>query len=219
MLEKEVFVEYYANAKKSGNQPWHHSNPTGFLPKIVEQAEKPGKALDMGCGTGVDGVFLAKNGWDVTCLDFMPDAIEMTKDRAKENNVSLKAIEADIVEWQCDEKFDLLIDAGLLHNMRRERILTYMDKIYDLLNPGGHLMLAHWESMNDDDRLSAGPRRSTRAQIEKLFSRTFGSPTEFERFQVQTCKLCEGYICGRNKEPACSEVGPKLSIGFYWFTK
>jgi methylase of polypeptide subunit release factors len=83
MLEKEVFVEYYANAKKSGNQPWHHSNPTGFLPKIVEQAEKPGKALDMGCGTGVDGVFLAKNGWDVTCLDFMPDAIEMTKDRAK----------------------------------------------------------------------------------------------------------------------------------------
>ena len=219
MNEKEIFVEYYGSAKKREELAWHHKDPTGLLPKIVEQTEKPGKALDMGCGTGVDSVFLASRGWEVTCLDFMEEAIQMTKERAEENNVSLNAVQADIIDWQCDEKFDLLVDAGLMHNMRRERILTYRDKISHLLKPGGHFMLAHWESMNDDDRLNAGPRRSTRSQIEKHFSGTFDSLTEFDRFQVQTCELCNGHVCERNKEPACSEVGPQLSIAFYWFTK
>jgi 2-polyprenyl-3-methyl-5-hydroxy-6-metoxy-1,4-benzoquinol methylase len=219
MDEKEVFVEYYGSAKKREELAWHHKDPTGLLPKIVEQAEKPGKALDMGCGTGVDSVFLASKGWEVTSLDFMAEAIQMTNERAEENNVSLNAIQTDIIDWQCDEKFDLLVDAGLMHNLRRERILTYRDKVSHLLKSGGHFMLAHWESMNDDDRLSAGPRRSTQSQIEKHFAGTFGSPTEFERFQVQTCPLCSGEVCERKKEPACSEVGPKLSIAFYWFTK
>ena len=44
MDEKGVFVEYYGNAKKRDQLAWHHKDPVGFLPKIVEQAEKPGKA-------------------------------------------------------------------------------------------------------------------------------------------------------------------------------
>ena len=132
MDEKEVFVEYYGSAKKREELAWHHKDPTGLLPKIVEQIEKPGKALDMGCGTGVDSVFMASKGWEVTCLDFMAEAIQMTNERAEENNVSLNAIQTDIIDWQCDEKFDLLVDAGLMHNMRRERILTYRDKISHL---------------------------------------------------------------------------------------
>ena len=75
MYEKEIFVEYYGSAKKRDELAWHHKDPVGLLPKIVEQTEKPGKVLDMGCGTGVDSVFLASKGWEVTCLDFMAEAI------------------------------------------------------------------------------------------------------------------------------------------------
>lgn len=84
MDEKEIFVEYYGSAKKRDELAWHHKDPVGLLPKIVEQTEKPGKALDMGCGTGVESVFLASKGWEVTCLDFMAEAIQITKERASE---------------------------------------------------------------------------------------------------------------------------------------
>ena len=35
-----------------------------------------GVALDLGCGTGRDAVFLALHGWRVTALDRLPDALD-----------------------------------------------------------------------------------------------------------------------------------------------
>src|ERR1700760_4829886 len=39
-----------------------------------------GKALDVGCGTGDNSIYLAKHGWQVTGLDYVPEAV----DRARE---------------------------------------------------------------------------------------------------------------------------------------
>lgn len=43
---------------------------------LVDLAVAPARALDLACGSGRDAVFLASNGWQVTALDILPDAIE-----------------------------------------------------------------------------------------------------------------------------------------------
>jgi methylase of polypeptide subunit release factors len=45
-------------------------------------APPPGRALDLGCGTGMDSVYLALHGWDVTGVDQVPRAMALAHHRA-----------------------------------------------------------------------------------------------------------------------------------------
>jgi len=111
------FENIYARAGQAGQLPWNHTTPTHFLNEIVQARDTPGRALDIGCGSGVDSVFLASRGWDVTAVDFVPQAIEMTKARAAEARVTFALEQTDILTWDTGQKFDLVLDAGVLHNM------------------------------------------------------------------------------------------------------
>ena len=46
-------------------------------PEVMEFIARtpPGKALDLGCGTGTNAIALARHGWRVTGVDFIPKAI------------------------------------------------------------------------------------------------------------------------------------------------
>ena len=64
--------KYYENTK----EVIPHDN----VKKFIEIEEKTGKAIDLGCGTGRDTIFLIKNGWKVTAIDR-----ENTKELIEEN--------------------------------------------------------------------------------------------------------------------------------------
>lgn len=49
-------------------------SPTEFLLEAIEHLV-PGAAIDLACGTGRDAVFLASEGWNVTAIDLLPDAL------------------------------------------------------------------------------------------------------------------------------------------------
>ena len=57
-----------------GTTPWD----TNITPPEVKEfiaAAPPGKALDLGCGTGTNAITLAQHGWQATGVDFAPKAI------------------------------------------------------------------------------------------------------------------------------------------------
>ena len=218
MSERAVFEEFYRNVKSREQLAWHHGEPNDQLKAAIESRSEPGTALDMGCGSGNDSVYLAKRGWQVTAVDFMPPALEMTREYAEENDVSVRTVEADVVEWKNDEQFDLVLDSGLMHNMDRAKILGYKRRILYWLKPDGDFVLAHWESRNDLDRLNGGPRRATKEQIVGLFEPEFGNLQGFNRNEFRVCKLCEGYRC-ELKNKACSQIGPHMSVAFFWFRR
>lgn len=55
-----------------------------------------GKFLDLGTGTGIQGIVAAKKKCDVTFADINPEAIECAKLNAKANNVKGKFIQSDL---------------------------------------------------------------------------------------------------------------------------
>lgn len=74
--------------------------------KVVETAagvRPPGRALDLGCGTGRDAVYLAAAGWCVTAVDRLPDAI----DRGRLIAFSA-GIDATAIDWICANAADTL---------------------------------------------------------------------------------------------------------------
>lgn len=218
MSEKEVFEEYYRNVTSREQLAWHHQEPNEQLKAAIESRSKPGSALDMGCGSGNDSVYMAKQGWNVTSVDFMPQALAMTAEYAEENGVSVHTVEADVVEWDNDEQFDLVLDSGLMHNMDRSKLLKYKSRILDRLKPDGDFVLAHWESRDDQDRLNGGPRRVNKDQIVALLGPELGELKGFNRNEFRLCQDCDGFKC-EQKNPNCSGVGPHMSVAFFWFRR
>ncbi len=216
--EKEKFNEHYKDAKGKEQLAWHHAEPTRFIPFVDEARTEPGTALDMGCGAGVDSVYLSKLGWKVTGLDFMEEALDMSKALAKQEDVSVDYICTDVFKWDNAEQFDLLVDSGLMHNLAREKIQPYKDKILQWLKPDGDFVLAHWESQGDHDRLYRGPRRATKEQIAEFLAPELGELKMFDHREARMCKVCEGNRCEHNGQH-CRGVGPDVNIAYYWFRR
>ena len=87
----EIAYESPANAR-------FRTTPSPWLAQAVAGV-KPGRALDLGMRQGRNGLFLAKQGWDVTGIDFSGAAISHARMDAKTAGVHYNTIVASIEEW------------------------------------------------------------------------------------------------------------------------
>lgn len=78
-----------------------------------------GPALDLGCGSGIWAVELARRGWHVTGVDLVPKAVRRARERAQEAGVALTLVEGDVTslgEAGVGSGFRLLLDFGCFHD-------------------------------------------------------------------------------------------------------
>ncbi|MCF8026656.1 MAG: class I SAM-dependent methyltransferase [Desulfobacteraceae bacterium] len=69
--------EGYKKRYKSGNTPWDIGKPDFNLIEVVTQRPVSGcNALDIGCGTGDNTIWLAQNNFKVIGTDTSEDAID-----------------------------------------------------------------------------------------------------------------------------------------------
>ena len=61
----------------SGKAPWDTGEPEPELVELLRQHPgSVGRALEIGCGTGTNALWLAAQGFDVHAIDVAPLAIE-----------------------------------------------------------------------------------------------------------------------------------------------
>lgn len=65
-------------------------------------------ALDMGTGSGIIALEMAKKGAEVTAIDINPEAIEEVSRKAEEEELEIKVKESNLFE-NLEEKFDLIV--------------------------------------------------------------------------------------------------------------
>jgi SAM-dependent methyltransferase len=202
--ENSHFKRIYDKAGRPDKLPWNHTDPTPFLPEAAA-SRQPARALDIGCGSGVDSVYLASQGWDVTSLDFTPDAIEMTNNRAEEAGVTVSTVRANVLEWSCLDSFDLIVDAGCLHNMAMtpELRLAYRQQVLSWLAEEGDYVLVHFEKRHPFDWRPIGPKRIRRTEIDEFFAPDM-KEHDFRRRTMTRQSIM---------------MGPTFAIGHYWFKR
>jgi SAM-dependent methyltransferase len=69
--------------------PGFTTAPNSFLVSVAH-GRAPGRALDVGMGSGRNALYLAKLGWDVTGFDPADKAVDLAQERARQLGVSLK---------------------------------------------------------------------------------------------------------------------------------
>jgi len=103
---------------------------------------RSGRVLDVGCGAGVEAVFLAGLGCETVGVDSSREALARARQRAEEAGVA--------VDWRLGSVYalpvadgwaDLVLDRGCLHGIDREDRPDYAAEIERVLLPGGSLLL------------------------------------------------------------------------------
>jgi len=129
-----------------GFTPWDSGVPPPELKELIEgpQARTPGKALDLGCGTGTNAVFMTQHGWDVTAIDFVPRAITKAKARAAAAKVSPRLILGDVTrleELGVGDGYSLVFDLGCLHAIPQARRDAYAAGVNRATLPGADFLV------------------------------------------------------------------------------
>ena len=123
----------------AGALPWDTDEPSEQLRRILlEHRIAPGRAVDLGCGTGTHAVYLAGRGFDVLGCDLAPTAVARARERARAAGVGARFVEADLLASpDLGRGFDLAFDRGVYHVLRLEDPQPYLELLGRTLRPGG----------------------------------------------------------------------------------
>ena len=168
MFQKKFMERVYANAAKPSDLMWHSEEPSKFLVEAIQERKRAGTALDLGCGAGVFSIYMAKSGYQVTGLDFIPKALEMASQLAKEKGAHVNWVQADLLTWNTATKFDIILDSGCLHTISNKK--KFKDNVVSWLAPGGDFILGHFGRRNFWDWRPVGPIRRSKEDLEELFA-------------------------------------------------
>jgi SAM-dependent methyltransferase len=128
-----------------GFTPWEQPDETVKpLADLVADARAPGRALDIGCGTGRDAIFCARRGWQVTGVDDVPLALRRARAKAASAGVRVRFEQADITRAGLDRigtGYDLLIDMGCLHNFAAPARPSIGELLTAAAAPGATLLM------------------------------------------------------------------------------
>jgi 2-polyprenyl-3-methyl-5-hydroxy-6-metoxy-1,4-benzoquinol methylase len=119
---------------------------------MVQLAEErpPGRALDLGCGTGQNSIWLATRGWTVTGIDIVPKAIAVAQARAAEAGVDVDFRVADVTVFEPEHAYDLVLSTYALPRVGNGRDLA-LQMASDAVGPGGTLLICEFDASLADD--------------------------------------------------------------------
>lgn len=121
--------------------PWD----TGISPpELLEHiaTHPPGRALDLGCGTGTNVITLAKAGWQVTGVDFVRRAIQVARRKVRQVGVNADLRVGDVTRLDdLRGPFDLILDIGCYHGLSTPGKQAYRENLCNLLAPTGNFLM------------------------------------------------------------------------------
>ncbi len=119
MTAEKHFKERY----EAGDTPWDIGKPDfNLIQTVTTMTIKPCKALDIGCGTGDNAIWLSEQKFHVIGIDTSEVAIEKAKEKALRANVKCTFILADILTDHIEgAPFGFAFDRGCFHSLNSDK--------------------------------------------------------------------------------------------------
>jgi methyl halide transferase len=157
---------------QTGETPWDSGLPSKELTRMLAEAEiLGGRALELGCGTGTNAVYLAQQEFDVTAVDCSPLALKQARQKAEAALVTVEWIEADVQWFGADlEPFDFVFDRGCYHCCRRVDLPGFLETLQNVTRPGTRYLSL---SGNANEQTEHGPPRVSKEEIRTEFGALF----------------------------------------------
>lgn len=117
------------------------------------------KVLDIGCGTGLLSVKLAKMGAEVIGVDLSARMLEVAEERAKSLNLPITFFQQPMQELVGFSDVDVAVIAidSLNYVTKREEVVQTLQNVYDALKVGGVLLFDVHSTFKTDVIFMEGP--------------------------------------------------------------
>jgi SAM-dependent methyltransferase len=149
-----------------GKLPWDSGKPDVHLLEVIDEiGHNFGKALEIGCGTGTNLIWLAEKGFEVTGMDISPTAVAKARKKVSAADINIHLFSGDfMVDQVPGAPFDFVYDRGCLHVFEGVKELSrFASRVGELLVPEGI-----WHSLagsTDGPPRDTGPPRHSATDI------------------------------------------------------
>ena len=166
----------YRFAYSIGFHPWEDAaTDPPFVNKFHEMIGREesgrgppfGSALDLGTGSGIWGIELAKRGWQVTGIDIVEKALERARERVQRANVNIQLVKGDVTALRdagIGAGFRLVLDTGTFHDFDTVQQQAMGREIDAIAASDATVLLLVWPK-----RMRPLIRGATRDEIEAAF--------------------------------------------------
>ena len=178
------------NTKFSRDGYLYGKEPNSFLAAKATLLAPKSNLLMLGEGEGRTACYMASLGHSVTALDASDVGLEKTATLAKELNVHVTTLHADLESWQSEETYAAIL-TSFLHLPEPLRTKAF-SHVLDILPSGGYFM-GEFFAVEQLSRDSGGPKMEgllyTLSAVETIFRRA-----DVKVILLEACvdHLCEG---------------------------
>lgn len=162
----------YAVAYALGVTPWEQAGTEGATALderfawIEHELGGPGRALDLGCGSGLHLVGLARRGWSATGVDAVGGAVRRARNRAAAAGVGVNVVRGDVTDLDptvIGTGYSLLLDIGCFHGLSDAARLRMGRSVTCVSDPGALMVVLAFKPGSAPKPL---PRGADAADIE-----------------------------------------------------
>lgn len=173
-------VQFWEDIYLADDAGWDLCGPTPVFKAVAKDLE-PGKVCIVGCGRGYDAVMFARKGFEVTVVDFAPVAIEAVRILAKDFNVSINTVQADIFALGTNHAnfFDYIIEQTCFCAINPGRRKEYEIVMHNILKQGGRI-IGLWFPLDKKMEEGGPPYGTTIEEVKAIFMERW--KTEKEEF-------------------------------------
>ncbi|TXS31561.1 class I SAM-dependent methyltransferase [Streptomyces sp. gb1(2016)] len=144
---------------RDGEPPWDSGITPPELVALVEGpgALRPGQALELGCGTGTNAVYLARHGWRVSAVDMVDRAVRQAREKAAAAGADVTVLCGDATrldEVGAPGPYDLFFDLSCYCGIPPHRRDAYAAGLTERAAPGARLLMFGYGSGAFDDSWS-----------------------------------------------------------------
>ncbi|MFI6480910.1 class I SAM-dependent methyltransferase [Nonomuraea sp. NPDC050663] len=131
---------------RAGKAPWDTGVTPPELVALVEGhgALPPGRALELGCGTGTNAIYLARHGWQVTAVDLIDSAVDQARQKTEAAGVAVDLLHGDATrldDLAVAGSFDLFFDLSCYCGIPLHRRDAYATGLTRRAAPGARLLM------------------------------------------------------------------------------
>jgi 2-polyprenyl-3-methyl-5-hydroxy-6-metoxy-1,4-benzoquinol methylase len=99
------------------------------------------RVIELGCGTGINTILMARRGAKVTFLDFSREALDLVRKNMEAAGVDGEFILGDMLDYDFDGEFDISHSEGVVEHFRGPQRQGVIDRHADALKRGGRTVI------------------------------------------------------------------------------